>query len=718
MVKILFIFLFAITLVADEKYICATIVTKNNESTINECLKSVAKVADCISIYDLGSTDETMEKIGEFLTISGIRGELHQHEPQDKKSAAVTAAKMTLKNFGLPLSQTYLLMIHPDQVVTAPLPFVSSSLEDDSYMILEKSFHLACYNYKPNLIKAILPTDKIQSMIRSGGNAWTVVKKIRTLALEDQLSPSMDLKDFSEEERREIFLKKHEEYKEEKLQRNLVFFSDALKDNPDNPRYLLYLAQSHKSLKQYEEAISAFKRRIAKGGDPEEIWFSKFMVGESFEEMGLWTDALYWYLDAYQYNPNRAESLRKIATYYRLQGQNELAYIFAKHGWRIPQKEDKNLFPCPPLHDYQFDEELSVVSYYTRFKEEGYAASNDLVLRKDTPFHIKDQGYRNLLFYVQNLKGHLEPIVFPLPDIEGTDDEKYYPMNPSICKTAEGYKLIGRTVNYTQTGAKYFHTNDPSGIFRTKNFLILYDRQFNRLSQQEIIEDLPRDRRSSYIVEGLEDCRIIEMGQSTWFTCSTFDTNPTGAIQITLCEMGNSPANCPIKVESFLPLVGPDPNRHEKNWLPLIKDGELHLIYSSDPFTIYKPDLETGECAAVLQYTPEHDFSRSRGSAAPIPFDGGYLMLVHEVVQHPDYTRTYLHRFVYLDANFLIKEVSKPFVFNHLGIEYCLSMTIDWEEKQLILPIGIEDREAYLMFVDLEEVRSLLSPLPTHYPPF
>ncbi len=720
--KFKFIFiLFVVTFVAaNEKFICVSVVTQNNENTIWESLKSVIDIADCISICDLGSTDETKKRIEEFFLVTGIQGKIHSREATNKGDTTLMSAQVaqkTAKHFGYPPIQTYLLMLEPDQVIASASDAITKTLDDDAYMVLEKSQILSCYSYKPNLFKASIPSDKIRIM--RNGNAWRTVKKFRNFVIEDQLTPfSLDTEDLSEKEKKDLFLKEYEQYKIEKLHRNISLFTEALKDDPDNMIFLLYLAQSHKSLKRFEEAISGYKACIDKGDDPEEIWFSKFMLGECYEEMGLWVHALYWYLEAYQYNPNRAESIRKIATYYRLNGQNEIAYMFARHGWRIPQKEDKNLFPYPPLQDYQFDEELSVAAYYTRFRDEGYTASNDLILRRDAPYYIKDQGYRNILFYVQNIKGRYQQVRLPLPYITEGSDEKYYPMNPSIQRTEDGYKVICRAVNFTQMGAKHFHTNDPDGIFRTKNFLVYFDKEFNQLTHQEIVEDLPREHHRTFIIEGLEDCRIVGFDDHSWFSCSTFDTNPSGAIQITLCKMENKGTEGPVKVEKFLPLIGPDPNRHEKNWLPFVKDNQLHFIYSSDPFTIYKPDLETGICETVFQYTPDYDFSRFRGSASPVPFDEGYLMLIHEVVQHPDYTRTYLHRFVYLNDDFHVEKVSKPFIFNHIGIEYCLSMTIDHENKHLVMPVGIEDREAFLAFVDLDEVRSLLFPLPNIYNPY
>jgi hypothetical protein len=112
-----------------------------------------------------------------------------------------------------------------------------------------------------------------------------------------------------------------------------------------------------------------------------------------------------------------------------------------------------------------------------------------------------------------------------------------------------------------------------------------------------------------------------------------------------------------------------------------------------------------------LSYEPTWDFTQFRGSAGPIPFDNGYLILVHEVVHFADHSRCYLHRFVYTDHRFFIKKASKPFTFLHQGVEFCGSMTFNHEGSHIIFAIGIEDSKAYLCSVDLKTIRSQLAPL-------
>src|SRR5204862_471745 len=125
------------------------------------------------------------------------------------------------------------------------------------------------------------------------------------------------------------------------------------------------------------------------------------------------------------------------------------------------------------------------------------------------------------------------------------------------------------------------------------------------------------------------------------------------------------------------------------------------------PFVICIPQGQGSKFLTL--YEPKHDFTRFRGSTPPIEFDEGYLLLVHEHVDNGQ--RNYMHRFLFLDKDFNIKKMSLPFIFMHKGIEYCCGMTIDHTEKNLIMGLGIEDREAYLFITDLDTVRTLLEPI-------
>ena len=663
--------------------ICLILIVKNDEQRIERCLESVKEIVDCVVVCDAGSTDKTIDIIEAFLQKSYIPGKIIQNSSGSHRTTAMTAAQEMLHEHQFSLSSTYLLVLDGNKIVHPTESFKKESLQKDAYLLLEKS---SCYSYQLNLLKASIPwkSTGIGNEYWSLGTSYQC-EKLRTLTIEDQGD------------------------NQERVAQDIQQIKEVLHKDPKDERNMFYLAQSLKSLQQWEEAIFWYKKRIEFKGDKEEIWFSKYMIGECYKELNNWESALFWLLEAYQYNPDRTEPLLTITTYYRMRGQNDLAYIFTTYGSLIPADDEQIFFNSPPNATYRFDEERSIVAYYTRFREEGFNAASKLVLTRDVPWNVKAQTYNNLRFYIQKLPGtRYLPIALDLPLIETGIDERYHPMNPSILKTDDGYQVICRTVNYTQTGAKIFQTVDKSGIFRTRNFLIHYDQQFNFLSQNEIIEQLPRERIRCWIssnIKGLDDCRIFNLQGKTWFSCTTNDTNPTGNFQISLCRLSDTETGV---VDKLVPLLGPDPDRCEKNWVPFIKNGELLLIYSYDPYIIYKPDLDTGVCTEILHDQPGDDLTSFRGSAAPVEFDGGYLMLVHEVAHLEDHSRIYYHRFVFLDDTFKVQKLSKPFIFQHAGVEFCTSMTLDHAEKQLILGVGVEDREAYLCFVDLDTIRSLL----------
>ena len=703
MMKQLFLFFiygFSLAAFGADKAICVAIIAKNDTkidaAQFNSCVESLKGIADCICISVQGASKHWTP---DFFQHQQFLGQLYVHEAKDERDPTTIAAQdgqSTLTKFGFPLEESYILILQPNQLCLLEGPFDKESLEQEAYLIFEQSALLGCYRYHPYLFSAKLSPAAIGQMSVSG--------------LSDQVQIS------SAPKLRSLRLRSAQSQRPEEA---LNFLQRAQQQEPQNTQLLLSLANTARSLQQFAIAVEAHKKIIQLNRFPEEVWLSKYQIGECFDAEGKWADALYWYLEAFQCNPYRAEPLFKVANRYRLDCKNDLAYLFAKFGKDIPHL-DWNVYPSDLLQDYQFDEELSIASFYTRYKEVGYDACDDVLLRKSVVESKKQQTYNNILFYVKNLKAHHEKIQIPLPRIDADEEHYYVPLNPSIQKTDHGYNVICRAVNFTQQGAKYYQTVDRHGIIYTKNFLIQCDREFNILSQREIVENLARERYNiSHPVKGLEDCRIIDWNQRSWFTCSTFDTNPTSAIQISLCKLPRDlSGKGPLEVEALIPLQGPDPHRCEKNWLPFIKDGDLHLIYSSSPFTILKPNVKTGDCQKVLELSSQWDFSQFRGSAAPVPFDDGQLMLVHEVIFMPDYTRKYLHRFVLMDADFKVTKISKPFTFLHLGIEYCVSMAISHSGDQFILPIGVEDKEAYLCFVDFAEVRSMLRDLPLIFNPY
>jgi len=675
-------------------------IVKNESKIIERCLDSAKDVIDCISIADTGSTDNTVELIAAYMKKHNIPGKVHHHQWENfgiNRSLSVTAAQEMLKELNFPLDKTFLLLLDADMMLEVDPKFTKDSLISDTYLMAQRNSSIIYDNTR--LIRASLPWTCVGVTHEYWAcKQYAAQGKIKTLSIDDRNDGGS---------------------KADKYERDIRLLTQGLKDDPENERYLFYLAQSYICLGEHDTAIPWYKARIEKGGFYEEVWYSKYMIGQCYEAKGDWEKAVVAYLDAYQFNPRRAEPLHQLTSYYRGKEKHDLVCLYAKQGVCIPYPTNDGLFVSYPVYEYLFDEDLSISGYYTNCKDEGFAATNRLLLNKKVPQNLKEQAKQNLLFYVEKLKNaKYQPIAFNRPLIREGLTSLYNASNPSIKKTKTGYDVICRTVNYIQIGATHFQSLDvldPVGTIRTKNFLLQYNKDFDLIAQQEIIEDKPRMKWQTRNVEGLEDCRIFDFQDSSWFTCTTLDTNSTGQPQISLCKIGNARSASTVPVERLAPLMGPDTSRCEKNWMPLVKDGEIHFIYSYDPMIVYKPNINNHYCVVTPHMmskntVPAHDFSSFSGSAAPIPFKDGYLMMIHEVIRK-DY-RNYLHRFVYLDKDLNIEKVSKPFIFFHQGIEYTCGMTIDHSMNNLVIGVGVEDREAYLCTLPLDTVVGMLESLP------
>lgn len=681
----------------DSPKICLTMIIKNERAIIERCLSRVKDFVDCMCICDTGSTDNTVEVVEKYLHQNSIPGKVYRHTWKNfgyNRSLSAKAAQELIPQLGFSLKSTYMLLLDADMVLVIPDTFNKRELTQGAYLLKQKNGALSYYNLR--LLRASLPW----SCIGPTHEYWS-----SPVAHREENLDSLWIDDRNDGG-----------CKSDKFERDIRLLKQGLEEDPNNERYMFYLAQSYMCLNRHDEAIEWYQKRIQKGGFPEEVWYAKLMIGNCFVGKNDWDQALHWYLEAFQTRPTRAEPLALISRHYLDMGMNELAYCFAKKAATIPYPSRDCLFIADSVYNYELDRDISIAAFYCQNgREDGFAALDRLILKKTTPDSLRSLAYDNLRFYLKPLDNMtLHPIVFSVPPLHAESNRTYVPTNPSILKTDTGYTVLCRTVNYVQEKGANHHSVDPQDpTIRTKNFLLTYSKDLKLLSQKEILEQPFRKKQENARVVGLEDCRLFLNPKEPYkmgFTCTTYDTHPNFVPQITLCTLNETKDVC--CVDKFVPLQGPNPNRCEKNWLPFYKDGQLHVVYSYEPFVIYRVDGEGGQCIQALSYAPQHKFSHFRGSAGPIPFDGGYLVIVHEVSFPGQRERIYSHRFVFLDKEFMVKKVSHPFTFKHTGVEFCCGMTLDHEENNLLITCGIEDSSAYIASVDVKTVRAALHDLP------
>jgi hypothetical protein len=111
--------------------------------------------------------------------------------------------------------------------------------------------------------------------------------------------------------------------------------------------------------------------------------------------------------------------------------------------------------------------------------------------------------------------------------------------------------------------------------------------------------------------------------------------------------------------------------QHEKNWMPMVVGDLLFFIYSNDPVRIIN---DSGE---LITTRPASIASDSfRGGGAVIPFDDGWLAVIHESHNMFSGKRRYMHRFVWYDQYGNLQKYSEAFYIKELGIEFVAGLQL------------------------------------------
>ena len=672
--------------------ICLCMIVKNESKIISRCLDAVKDIVDYVSICDTGSSDKTIHLIQAFINQNDIPGTVHNHAWENfghNRTLSVKAAQEALKKDGFSLENTYLLFLDADLILKIDSSFNKNDLKDDSYVMIQKDWFTSYYNLRLGKASFDWKSIGVTHEYWAADGAYRQ-GKIESLYINDINDGGC---------------------KSDKFERDIRLLTQGLRDEPNNERYMFYMAQSHQNIQpqQWDKAIEWYMKRIERGGWYEEVWLSKYKIGQCYEGKGDWDNAFKAYLEAFQYHPTRAEPLSSIASYYLSIGKNDLASIFANYGKNIKYPSSDVLLIEHDVYNYKFLQSLSIASYYTMFRSKGLKFLDKLLLSKQTPAHVKQNCYSNLYHYVENLPHtefrSIEPEKTSL--LNDWSSDRYMPTNPCIHKTISGYILNCRTVNYHQKYPKYLIFSEDECI-KTKNIVINYDNNLNKLAESQVVDHPNLVKYQAKKIQGLEDMRLFSLDDETYFTATTWQLHPGGLPQICVGKFQDF-NNGFILVDNITLLKGPDAERCEKNWLPFVIGKELHVIYLYDPFIIYKVNITTGDCELVLNKEYNVDFKTFRGSSAPIEFDNGYLLTVHEVIWLD--RGYYVHRFMYLDKNLEVKKLSRPFTFKHKGVEFCAGMIYDELKNALVLSVGIEDREACLCSVGADYVRSMLEPL-------
>ena len=345
-------------------------IVRDEAAVIERCLASVRSHIDYWVIVDTGSADDTPARIASALAT--VPGELH-HKPW--------------RNFGhnrteaLQLAQgkaDYLLFLDADETLGATPGAAWPALTEAAYS-LQARFAELRYD-RVSLVSTTLPW-RWEGVLHEYLDAGQSVAQPR-------------LADFWIDVRAEGARSQDPK----KFEKDAAVLEAALLQEPNNARYVFYLAQSYRDAGQFALARTRYEQRASMGGWDEEVWYALYQVARLSALLGD-DKALIMaaYLRAHSARPSRAEPLVALAHYLKLQPDWPLAYLFAQAAAAIAQTSDR-LFVDQPAYGWTRSDELALASFYTGRYDQAKAVWQDMLNSADLPQSEHQRVKNNLGF--------------------------------------------------------------------------------------------------------------------------------------------------------------------------------------------------------------------------------------------------------------------------------------------------------------------------------
>lgn len=337
-------------------------IVKNESRVIQRCLSSVRDLIDYWVIFDTGSTDDTKEKIEEIL--KDIPGELHERPWVDfahNRNEALAAARGRA---------TYILFIDADERLVFSKPFDKQSLHLDFYAV--KVLGTATH-YRALLV------DSAQDWSWTGAMHEHLVCGSTNKG--DVLDGVVNISPYGEGGRSQD---------PNKYTNDAKVLERALEKDPENRRYIFYLAQSYGNAKEFEKSIEAYQKRAEMGGDPGEVFWALFCSGYLQEVVGKDLELITKsYSRAFLYNPSRAEPLYRLGVcFYRVQNYF-MANLFAKLAMGLP-KPDAHTFFHESVYDYEALLLFADTAWLIGNAEDAYQSYKTISENQGVPENIKN----------------------------------------------------------------------------------------------------------------------------------------------------------------------------------------------------------------------------------------------------------------------------------------------------------------------------------------
>jgi hypothetical protein len=618
---------------------------KNEEKIIDRCLRNALSVCDAICVTDTGSTDNTCNKVNEIFQSLTIPTKLYHDEWKHfghNRSNSFNNTVDFCNELGWDLTTTYGILLDGDMILK-PINFDKEGLTGNGYKIIQKNSSLEYYNTRFVKLSHPWKCVGVTHEYWDGATTDTLTKEVIYID---------DIGDGGA--------------KHDKFERDIRLLTQGIIDEPNNVRYVFYLAQSLKDTGRFKESIKMYKKRITMGGWFEEVWYSYYMIGKCWLFLKNEEKFEAWMNKAYKYRKERAEPIYELTKYFREVGQQIKSYHYYNIGSKIPFPKQDLLFIENKVYDkYLFEYEATVIYYYV-FTDNRLSGLKKSINYLNNYINNEDSVYNNLDYYMYRILDIGEKI-----ELNQDTYNDFIPTSTSLLKYNNQIIANVRYVNYRiqQDGSYMMSLNNilsRTETVRTKNAILRLDNKMNPESNLIFMHESIDSRLAKETnILGLEDIRLFEYDNKIKCisTSREYSTNSTNSIVIADYNLDTN------TIENGSIIESPDLNACEKNWIPI---GNK-IIYKWYPLQIGQITNNKLSITNTIQ-TPII-FKHLRGSSNVVEYKNEYWSVVHGV----KYTtpRKYYHMIVVMDNEFRINKYTVPFYFETYSIEYCLGLLID-----------------------------------------
>ena len=335
-----------------ENRICLNMIVKNESRIIERCIKSVYHLIDTWCIVDTGSTDGTQEIIKELLkdkpgeliespwvNFGHNRNEALRHAERWGEWTLLTDADMVLVDDGFNKDE-----LNPDVC---------------GYDVIQDNYGTRYYNFR------LLNSSRNWQCV---GVTHEYYSPAEGMIMRGKLE-SLHFNDISDGGS-----------KGDKFERDIALLEQGIIDEPENHRYMFYLAQSYRDTSNWEKAIHWYSECAKIDPWDEEKQFSEYMAGWCMCAANYPLEKIEaQLLKAWMQRPWRVEALFQLACVYRDKAMRQQAYIAFKICAEAEYPKNDLLFIAAAIYEGSAIDEFAISSYWAGKYEESAKACEALL---------------------------------------------------------------------------------------------------------------------------------------------------------------------------------------------------------------------------------------------------------------------------------------------------------------------------------------------------